>query len=163
LAEASLPIPERIGDAPDDNLAARAIGLGVAGMLRYQIAVLDREDRLESGTGDWRKAFTQDADESSDAARESVLRAVQMAVAGGYFEILDALYDDGHLKMPDIADRLDIGALTLQERVSDLVSAGLANKIPEANQVAITPSGAAVVTIVRGATAVADRDLREGE
>jgi hypothetical protein len=155
-------MPERVDDAPDDDLAALAIGLGVAGMLRYQIAVLDREDRLESGTGDWREDFAGDADKRRDAAGASVLRAVQMAVAGDYYEILDALYDDGHLKTPDIAVLLDIGPLTVQERVSDLVSAGLANKIPEANQVAITPSGAAVVTLIRGATGVADRDLREG-
>jgi predicted transcriptional regulator len=156
-------MPERIDDAPQEDLAARAIGLGVAGMLSYQMAVLDREDRLESGSGAWREGFVGDADQRRAAARGSVLRAIQMAVASEYFEILDALYDDGHSKMPDIAKTLNIGALTLQERVSDLVSAGLANKIPEANQVAITPAGAAVVTLVRGAAVIADRDLREGE
>lgn len=163
MADATIPMPERIVTVPDDDLAARAIGLDVAGMLRYQMAVLDREDRLESGSGTWRDGFVEDATERQDAARTSVLRAMQMAVTSEYYAILDALYDDGHRKMPDVADALNIGALTLQERVSDLVSAGLANKMPEANQAAITPSGAAVVNLVRGAVAVADRDLREGE
>lgn len=163
MAESTVPMPERLDPPPEEDLAARAIGLDVAGMIRYQMAVLDREDRLESGTGAWREAFIGDSEERSRAATASVLRTIAMAVTSGYYEILDALYDTGHLKMPDIAARLGIGELTLQERVSDLVSAGLANKVPEANQAAITPSGAAIVTLTRGAANIAARDLREAE
>lgn len=132
-------------------------------MLRYQMAVLDREDRLESGSGAVRDDLLGDAAERNAAAREAVLRAVQIAVSGDYYGILDALYDTGHAKTADVALTVGVGALTIQARVADLVSAGLVNKIPEANQVAITPSGAAVVTIVRGAVAVADKGLQEGE
>jgi DNA-binding MarR family transcriptional regulator len=156
-------MPERLDPPPEEDLAARAIGLDVAGMIRYQMAVLDREDRLESGTGAWREAFIGDAEKRSEAANASVLRSIAMAVTSGYHEILDALYDTGHLKMPDIAARLGISELTVQERVSDLVSAGLANKVPEANQAAITPSGAAIVTLTRGATSIAARDLSNVE
>ena len=40
---------------------AVALGMDVAGMLRYQIGVIDREDRLESGTGNWKETFREDA------------------------------------------------------------------------------------------------------
>ncbi len=156
-------MPERIHPEPENDLAARAIGLDVAGMLRYQMAVLDRENRLESGSGAWLEDFGDNDVERAQAVHASVLRTVRMAMESSYFEILDALYDEGHLKTQEAADRLGIGRLTLHERVSDLVSAGLANKVPEADQVAITPSGSAIFTLIRGAAAVAARDLSEGE
>lgn len=163
MAEPREPTPIRIERAPDDDPAARAIGLDVAGVLRYQIAVLDREDRLESGTGSWRTSFAEDRAERHRTVRESVLRTFQMAVNREYFDILEALSKPGHLATADLAAKLDVGRLTIHERVSDLVSAGLATKVPEADQVAITAAGVVIVDLVREAVVVAGRDLKEVE
>ncbi len=163
MAEPRVPTPIRIERVPDDDPTASAIGLDVAGVLRYQMAVLDREDRLESGTGSWRASFAADRTERHRAVRESVLRTFQMAVNREYFCILEALSKSGQLQMPDLANELDLGRLTVHERVSDLVSAGLATKVPEADQVAITASGVAIVELIRGAVVVAGRDLKEVE
>lgn len=159
MGESLLPMPERV-DAPlEESAVARAIGLDVAGVLRYQIAVLDREDRLESGTGDWRSTFTSDLPARSEAVRQSVLRTLRMALDGSYFPILAALAPEGHVRTGDLASQCEMGRLTLQERVADLVSAGLATKVPEADQVAITGAGAAVVDLVSTAVGVAVRHV----
>ena len=86
-----------------------------------------------------------------------------MATDARYFGILEALSGPGHLRTAELAEQSGLGRLTLQERVSDLVSAGLATKVPEADQVSITPGGASVVELVREATIVAERDVQEGE
>jgi DNA-binding HxlR family transcriptional regulator len=155
-------MPKRVATPDVDDLTARAVGLDVAGIVRYHMSVLDREDRLESGTGDWRTAFLGDRDERRATARQAVLRTLQMAVDARYVPILEVLAGPGHLRTADLADAADIGRLTLQERVSDLVSAGLVTKVPEADQISITSAGAAVVELVRAATAVAARDIEEG-
>ncbi len=162
MGESALPTPVRMQSAVEDDATARALGLDVAGIVKYHMSVLDREDRLESGTGDWRTAFLGDAAERQATARGSVLRTLQMAVDVRYFVILEELKGPGHLKTGDLAQRAGIGKLTLQERVSDLVSAGLATKVPEADQVSITSAGAVVVELVHGAAAVAVRDMKEG-
>lgn len=162
MGESIIPLPKRVETPQVDDLTARAIGLEVAGIIRYHMSVLDREDRLESGTGDWRSAFMGDSTDRSVTARGSVLRTLQMAFDARYFVILEALAGPGHLKTADLAERAGVGRLTLHERVSDLVSAGLASKVPEADQVSISSAGAAVVELVREATAVAARDVEEG-
>ena len=162
MGEATIPMPTRVDTPEVDDLTARAVGLDVAGILRYHMSVLDREDRLESGTGDWRGSFLGDAAQRQATARQSVLRTLQMAVDVRYFTILEELAGPGHLKTGELAERVGIGKLTLQERVSDLVSAGLATKVPEADQISISSAGAAVVELVHGAAAVAVRDMREG-
>jgi DNA-binding HxlR family transcriptional regulator len=155
-------MPKRVKAPEVDDLTARTVGLDVAGIVRYHMSVLDREDRLESGTGAWRESFTGDADAGLATARESVLRTLQMAVDTRYFVILEELAGPGHLKTADLADRVGVGKLTLQERVSDLVSAGLASKVPEADQVSISSAGTAVVELVHGAAEVAASDMRQG-
>jgi DNA-binding HxlR family transcriptional regulator len=162
LGESVIPLPTRAGEAKGESHAGRALGLDVAGILRYQLSVLDREDRLESGTGAWRESFLADRAERRATARESVLRSLQMATDARYFGILEALAGPGHLRTADLAERGGLDRLTLQERVSDLVSAGLVTKVPEADQVSITAGGAAVVELVREATTVAERDVEEG-
>ena len=162
MGESTIPMPKRVETPEVDDLTARAIGQEVAGIVRYHMSVLDREDRLESGTGDWRSSFMGDATDRNATARGSVLRTLQMAVDERYFAILEALAGPGHLKTADLAERSGIGRLTLHERVSDLVSAGLATKVPEADQVSISSAGAVVVELVREATVVAARDIEEG-
>ncbi len=154
-------IPVRVQRPADKDVAARALGLEVAGVLRYQMSVLDREDRLESGTGSWLSAFVADGAARERAVRQSVLRTLQMAVNRDYFDILEALVGPGHLRTTALAEASGLGRLTVHERVSDLVSAGLVNKVPEADQVAITPAGMVVVELVLKAVAFAEQDLED--
>jgi len=161
LAEGSTPL--HIQSAREDDLTARAVGLDVAGVLRYQISVLDREDRLESGTGDWRKSFRADSTERDLAARESVLRTMQIASNPECFSILEALHGSENLTTGQLIEATGLGRLPLQERIGDLVSAGLASKVPEADQVVITSSGHAVTEFMNRAAAVASHELAEIE
>ena len=161
MGESSLPTPVRIQSAVEDDATARAVGLDVAGVLRYHISVLDRENRLESGTGDWKAEFLGDRSDRERAVHASVLRTVQMAVNPDYHKILVVLSGPGHMKTTELAHACEISSLTLHERVSDLVSAGLVSKVPEADQISVAPAGAAVVEWIRRAVTVAVKDLGE--
>lgn len=152
-------IPLHIQSAREDDLTARAIGMDVAGVLRYQISVLDREDRLESGTGNWRTSFSADPLERELAARESVLRTVQIASNAECFSILEALHRSENLTTGQLVEATGLGRLPLQERIGDLVSAGLASKVPEADQVLITSGGHAVTELVNRAIGVTAHEL----
>jgi len=157
LAESSIPL--HIQSAREDDLTARAIGMDVAGVLRYQISVLDREDRLESGTGDWKGSFRSDPTERELAARESVLRTMQIVSNPECFSILEALHGPENLTTSQLVEATGLGKLPLQERIGDLVSAGLASKVPEADQVLITSGGHAVTELINRAIAVAAHEL----
>ncbi len=163
MGESSLPTPVRMQSASNEDLSAQALGFTVAGVLKYHISVLDRENRLESGTGNWKDSFFSDRSDRERAVHESVLRTVRMAVSSEYYNILELLAGPGHMKTADLAHALGVSKLTLAERVSDLVSAGLVSKVPEADQVSIEAGGVAVVEWVRGAVAVAVKDLGEAE
>jgi hypothetical protein len=161
LAEGGVPL--QIQRTREDDLTARAIGMDVAGVLRYQISVLDREDRLESGTGNWKNDFRSDSTERGLAARESVLRTIQIASNPECFSILEALHKSENLSTDQLVEATGLGRLPLQERVGDLISAGLASKVPEADQVLITSGGHAVVELVNRAVAVTAHELARTE
>lgn len=157
------PTPLQIQRAPQLDPTARALGRDVAGVLRYQIAVLDREDRLESGTGDWKESFRTDATARELAVKESVLRTCQIALNPECFRILEALRGPENMTTAELVAGTGLGRLTLQERTADLVSAGLAAKVPEADQVVGTAAGGAIVDLIGRAVAVAARELAEVE
>lgn len=159
MGEGSTPL--RIEPTREDDPTARALGLDVAGILWYQIDVLDRENRLEVGTGAWKKSFQDDPTARHLAARESVLRTFQIASNPECFSILEALHGAENLTTNQLTEATGLGRLTLQERVGDLVSCGLASKIPEADQVAITSGGQAMAELVRRAIAVTAHNLAE--
>ena len=161
MADGSTPL--QIRSAPEEDVTARAIGRDVAGVLRYQIAVIDREDRLESGTGDWKESFRADATSRDLAARESVLRTFQIAANPECYSILEALREPQNLTTSQLFEATGLGRLTLQERTADLVSAGLASKVPEADQVVCTAAGSAIVDLLDRAVAVASHELAEVE
>ena len=142
---------------PDDS--AEPVGRGVAAMLRHLVAVLDREDRLESGTGDWLTNFRADADAATDSVREGVLRALRLAGDGTNFRILEELADSEGVSREALARRLGLTELSLSERVGDLVTAGLAVKVSEANQVAGTAAGVALTNWIRRAVQVGGKTL----
>lgn len=152
--------PLQIEGVRRDDPTAVALGRDVAGMLRYQIGVIDREDRLESGTGNWKESFREDAAERYLAARESVLRTIQVASNPECFSILEALLGPENLTTGQLSEATGLGRLTLGERIGDLVSAGLVSKVPEADQVLITSGGSALVELVTASVAVAARELK---
>ncbi len=139
--------PDPTGDA------AESLGRGVAGILRHLVAVLDREDRLESGTGGWLEALRSDTDAHAEAVLDGVLRALRLAADTANFRILAALAGAEAVSRSALAERLGLPELSVGERVGDLVSAGLAVKISEANQITGTAAGMALVDWIRGATA----------
>lgn len=157
MGEPSTPLTIR--SAPEDDRTARAVGEDVAGMLRYQMDVVDREDRLESGTGNWKESFRSDPVGRDLAARESILRTLQLASNPECYSILEALQEPEHMTTKQLVDATGLGRLTLQERVSDLVSAGLVSKVPEADQVHATTSGHALAEFIARASRVASHEL----
>lgn len=116
------------------------------------MSVIDREDRLESGTGEWLSSFRADAGDREAVAEESVLRALRMASDATNFRILQLLTDGVGIPVEKLSEASGLGRLALAERLGDLISAGLASKISEANQVAGVPAGAALVQLVERAT-----------
>lgn len=131
---------------------AEPVGVAAAEMLRHLMAVLDREDRLESGTGNWLTGFADDADAQRDAMHLGVLRCLRMGLEENGYRILRDLSGSTGRSIDDVARNVGMSALSVAERISDLVSAGLASKLPEANQVAVTRAGEALVDLVRRAT-----------
>lgn len=115
------------------------------------ISVIDREDRLESGTGEWLSSFKGEPGEQLAAARESVLRALRMASDSTNYRVLRALRDGVGTPIEDLARKTGLTRLALAERIGDLVSAGLAAKLPEANQVVGVPAGTALVGVIEAA------------
>ncbi len=138
------------------------LGDTAADVLRLHMSVIDREDRLESGTGEWKSAFIDDGDARDSAAREAVLRALRTAFDPVNFEILGLLNPNVGTPIEQLSQACGIGRLSLAERIGDLVSAGLVSKIPEANQVAGSALGAFLVDLVSRAGEAGGRQLGQG-
>ncbi len=144
---------------PPGNLAA-ALGGATAAMLSYLIDVVDREDRLESGSGRFRDDLAADHGARRRAVEESVLRSLRLAADPLTFPILAHLKDHGPVSVGDLAVTVGLPRLSVEERISDLVSAGLAAKLSARGQVAGTEAGDAVVALVREAVATGAAALR---
>lgn len=163
MADDVIPVPvDPPRPAPRDASAA-AIGHAAAGMLDYLIGVIDREDRLESGTGTWRSTFAADEAAAPEAVRSSVLRMLRLAAEAENFALLELLAAAEGATIEELGLKLGAGRLPLAERISDLVSAGLVVKSPEAGQVRATEAGAAVVRLVEQAVAIGARALKRSE
>ncbi len=130
-------------------------------MLRYLVSVIDREDRLEVGTGEWKASFTADADAADRSVTESVLRSLRLAAEPANFAILQALASGTGRSLAAVAAETGLPRPALDERISDLVSAGLVSKIPEAAQVVGTEAASAIVAVVAEAVRVGTRVLGE--
>jgi hypothetical protein len=129
-------------------------------MLDYLMGVIDREDRLESGTGEWRSTFAADEGAGSEAVRSSVLRLLRLAADAENYAVLEVLASGEGVSIGDLATKLGSGRLPLAERISDLVSAGLVVKVPEADQVRATEAAGALVALIGDAVEAGARDLR---
>ncbi len=138
---------------------SQVLGQSAADVIRLHMGVIDREDRLESGTGSWLATFFSDEDVRATAVRESVTRAIHTASDANNFAILSLLSPGIGTPIETIERASGLTRLPLAERLGDLISAGLATKIPEANQVAGTAAGAAMVELVNQAGEQGSRDL----
>jgi hypothetical protein len=127
------------------------LGDAAAQVLRLHMSAIDREDRLESGTGEWRRTFVDDETARTAAVEEAVRRALRTALDPVNFAILGRLRDNIGIPIEELSEAMGLGRLPLAERIGDLVSAGLVSKIPEANQVAGSPLAAALVGLVEKA------------
>ncbi len=161
LSIGGVPPRQEGGEFTEPGDLSAPLGRGAAQTLSYLIAVLDREDRLESGTGEWLTAFRSDDAARREAVREGVLRALGMAADPTNFRILEALSASGSVGTASLTEIVGLGALPLGHRVGDLVSAGLAAKQPETNQVAATAAGNALVDLVHQAVTAGAKALEE--
>ena len=116
--------------------------------LRDIARMLDRLDRLESGTGEW--LTSQDDAALKEAAREMTLRALRIAADPINFAILAHLAAHSSSPLADLETATGLGRLALSERVSDLVQVGLAGHNIDTDQVQATRAGAALVEWVDG-------------
>ena len=111
--------------------------------LRDIARMLDRLDRLESGTGQW---LTLQGDAAlKEAAREMTLRALRVAADPINFAILKHLAVHSSVPLADLEMATGHGRLALSERVSDLVQVGLAGRNIDTDHVQATPASAALV------------------
>lgn len=171
VRERGLPLvdegtPVTIGasrDSIDTNPLAVTLGHSAGDVVRLHMAVLDREDRLESGSGEWLTDFRADDSGPREAVRAAALRSLHLASDSLNFAILETLSEAAGTPVEEIAAVTGLGRMPLAERIADLVSAGLAVKLPEANQVAGTAVGSGLVGLVRQAAAAGARVLvRDG-
>ena len=163
MAEPGVPVTigRRPGGSPPVTELGRTLGESVGAMVRYLVSVIDREDRLEVGTGEWKASFTVDDEARRASVTESVLRSLRLAAEPVNFAILRALAAGTGRSVDAIAAEVGMARPAVDERISDLVSAGLVSKIPEAAQVVGSEAAVAFVAVVEEAVAVADRVLGE--
>ena len=122
------------------------IAAGLAGRLRSLVIALDRLDRLESGSGDWRNHFI--TGELSEAATAFTLRALRTAADPLNFTILKALVSDESHTIDHLLEVAGVGRLVLSERLNDLVQVGLVLRLIDTDQAQATASGAAMVQLL---------------
>ena len=123
-----------------------AIAAGLAGRLRSLAIVLDRLDRLESGSGVWLADFK--AKELPQAAQMMTLRVLGTAADPANYAILKALASGESHKIGDLIAVTGHGRLPLSERLNDLVQVGLASRLIDTDHAQITAAGAALVDLI---------------
>ena len=114
--------------------------------LRDLARLLDRLDRLESGTGEWLTTHTE-AD-MKDAALDMTLRALRVAADPANFSILSFLAAQSSTPMAELEKASGLGRLALNERVNDLVQVGLAGRNIDTDQMQLTAGGAALAGLI---------------
>lgn len=122
------------------------IAVGIAGRMRSLVLTLDRLDRLEAGTGTWRKRFEEK--ELELAVTEMSLRALQSATKTKNYAILKQLSLQPSYSMKELTEVLGQERLGLSERLNDLIQVGMATREIDTDQVQITPSGTDMVKMI---------------
>jgi len=114
--------------------------------LRDIARLLDRLDRLESGTGEWLASQGEGA--LREAATDMTLRALRAAADPTNFAILTFLSAHTSAPMAELEAATGFGRLALAERVNDLVQVGLAGRNIDTDHVQGTAAGAALVGLI---------------
>ena len=127
--------------------------------LRDIARMLDRLDRLESGTGEWLAAQGDGA--LTEAAREMTLRALRVAADPTNFAILTFLSQHTSAPMAELEKASGLGRLALTERVNDLVQVGLAGRNIDTDHVQGTAAGAALVGLISSISQTTAKKLAE--
>lgn len=131
----------------DVSAIYKNIASGLAGRLRLLVRALDRLDRLESGSGEWKAGFVET--ELSEAATGLTLRLLSTVADSTNFAILNILTTDGSFSMKKLMERSGVGRLVLSERLNDLVQVGLVSRLIDTDQAQITGAGANMVRLVK--------------
>ncbi len=124
----------------------RTIAGGLAGRLRSLVAVLDRLDRLESGSGTWLSTF--DDDELPEAATELTLRALRTVANPNNFALLRALSASDSRSIGQLMEITGFGRLALSEQLNDLMQVGLATRLIDTDHAQVTAAGVSMVCLV---------------
>jgi hypothetical protein len=135
------------------------LSLALALRLRDIARMLDRLDRLESGTGAW--LTSQQEGDLAAAATEMTLRAVRVAADPTNFAILSFLSRRASAPMAELEQASRLGRLALTERVNDLVQVGLSGRNIDTDQVQGTAAGAALVEWINGISEQTAKKLAE--
>ncbi|HLB45633.1 MAG TPA: hypothetical protein VJL59_01275 [Anaerolineales bacterium] len=114
--------------------------------LRDIARLLDRLDRLESGTGEWLASQGEGA--LQEAATDMTLRALRAAADPTNFAILAFLSAHTSAPIAELEAATGFGRLALAERVNDLVQVGLAGRNIDTDHVQGTAAGAALVGLI---------------
>ena len=133
-----------------DDVVTQIAG-GLAGRLRSLVMVIDRLDRLESGSGKWMSRFA--TAELESAASEMTLRAFRTSADATNFAILHTLAAQESWAMRHLIEVVGNGRLTLSERLNDLVQVGLVARMIDTDHVQITAAGANIVQLLNEVTA----------
>ena len=135
------------------------LSFALAMRLRDIARMVDRLDRLESGTGGWLASQTE-ADWDR-AAGDMALRAVRAAASPTSFAILSFLSTHAAAPMRELEEAAGLGRVALSECVNDLVQVGLAARNVDTDQVQITAGGAALVALIQSISEATARKLAE--
>src|SRR3972149_8671729 len=135
------------------------LALPLALRLRDIPRLLDRLDRLESGTGEW--LLSQGEGALAEAAREMTLRCFRIAADPANFVILAFLSTRPAAPIAELEKASGLGRLALSERVNDLVQVGLAGRNIDTDQVQGTAAGAALVGLINSIGEATAKKLAE--
>ena len=127
--------------------------------LRDLARMLDRLDRLESGTGAWLEA--QQNGELRAAANEMTLRALRAAADPTNFAVLTFLSAHAAAPTAELEQATGLGRLALTERLNDLAQVGLAGRNIDTDQVQGTAAGAALVGLINSISEATAQKLAE--
>jgi DNA-binding HxlR family transcriptional regulator len=119
---------------------------GLAGRLRSLVAVQDRLDRLESGSGTWLATF--EAEELPEMATELTLRALRTVANPTNFTVLKALATGDSRSLDQLMALTGCGRLVLSEQLNDLIQVGLAMRLIDTDHAQITAAGAGIIRLV---------------
>ena len=122
------------------------LSLALALRLRDIARLIDRLDRLESGTGEWLASQGEGA--LQEAATDMTLRALRAAADPTNFALLAFLSAHTSAPMAELEAATGFGRLALAERVNDLVQVGLAGRNIDTDHVQGTAAGAALVGLI---------------